>query len=162
MIAVVIPCYKVKGDILRVLAAIGPEVEKIYVVDDACPEGSGKFVEDNQHDPRVTILFHARNAGVGGAVKTGYLRALQDGASVVVKLDGDGQMDPALIGRLVDPILKGNADYIKGNRFYDLINLAEMPAIRKLGNSLLSFVSKAVNGYWHIMDPTNGLSLIHI
>jgi glycosyltransferase involved in cell wall biosynthesis len=99
--------------------------------------------------------------GVGGAVKTGYHKALEDGADIVVKLDGDGQMDPALISRLVDPILKGNADYVKGNRFYDLVNLAGMPAVRKIGNSLLSFVSKAVNGYWHVMDPANGLTAIN-
>lgn len=161
MIAVVIPCYKVKKKILGVLAAIGPEVDRIYAVDDACPEGSGKFIAENQHDPRVCILYNSKNLGVGGAVKAGYRKALEEEAEVVVKLDGDGQMNPALIPRLVNPILKGNADYVKGNRFYDLVNLAEMPAIRKIGNSLLSFVSKAVNGYWHIMDPANGLTAIN-
>lgn len=161
MIAVVIPCYKVKKKILDVLAAIGTGVDRIYAVDDACPDGSGKFITENQSDPRVTVLFHVKNQGVGGAVKTGYRKALEDGATIVVKLDGDGQMDPALITRLIEPIVKGDADYVKGNRFYDLVNLAGMPAVRKLGNSLLSFVSKAVNGYWHIMDPANGLTAIN-
>lgn len=161
MVAVVIPCYKVRSKILDVIASIGAETKRIYAVDDACPEGSGKFIEANCTDPRVEVLYNPTNLGVGGAVMTGYRKALSDGATIVVKIDGDGQMDPTLIPRLIDPIISHAADYVKGNRFYDLVNLKGMPAIRKLGNSLLSFVSKAVNGYWHLMDPANGFTAIH-
>lgn len=160
-VAVVIPSYKVKAHILGVLAAIGPEVQRVYVVDDACPEGSGSFVAQNCNDPRVKVIKHAKNSGVGGATLTGFEAALHDGFHIAVKLDGDGQMNPVRIPRLIQPIKNGYADYTKGNRFYNLNNLAGMPPVRLFGNSLLSFVNKAMSGYWHIMDPTNGFVAIH-
>jgi glycosyltransferase involved in cell wall biosynthesis len=107
------------------------------------------------------VLFHDVNQGVGGAVITGYRKALVDGADIVVKLDGDGQMDPALIGKIIAPIADGSADYVKGNRFFDLESLSEMPAIRLFGNAVLSFFSKLSSGYWQIFDPTNGFTAIH-
>jgi dolichol-phosphate mannosyltransferase len=161
MIAVVIPCYKVKEKISGVLAGIGPEADRIYVVDDACPQKSGDFVKTSFHDPRIEVLFHKKNQGVGGATMTGYRKALEDGASVVVKIDGDGQMDPSLIRNFIDPLLKNHADYVKGNRFYDLRFLRKMPNSRKFGNAILSFINKLVSGYWNIMDPTNGYTAIN-
>jgi dolichol-phosphate mannosyltransferase len=161
MIAVVIPCYRVKKQILGVLSAIGPECQAIYVVDDACPEGSGDHVESECSDPRVRVLRNDSNLGVGGATMAGYRAALADGAEIIVKLDGDGQMDPALISRLIRPILEGEADYAKGNRFFDLDGLEPMPRARLIGNSLLSFMSKLSSGYWNIFDPTNGFTAIH-
>ena len=94
-----------------VLAGIGDFVDAIYVVDDACPEGSGDWVERHVSDQRVTVLRHTFNRGVGGAVLTGYRKAIDDGAEVIVKIDGDGQMDAALIPFLVEPIVSGEADY---------------------------------------------------
>lgn len=160
-IAVVIPCYRVQKHILGVLSEIGPEVAKIYVVDDACPQRSGDFVRKNSTDARVTILQHEENQGVGGAVVSGYKQALLDGADVVVKVDGDGQMNPSLIPRLVAPILRGEADYSKGNRFDSLEDLYEMPRIRIFGNAILSLWSKLSTGYWRITDPTNGFTAVH-
>ena len=93
-IAVVIPSYKVTRHVLGVIAGIGPEVQGIYVVDDACPDSSGHFVAENCTDPRVKILYNPVNTGVGGAVMTGYRAAIADRMAIVVKLDGDGQMDP--------------------------------------------------------------------
>ena len=161
MIAVVIPCYRVKSRILDVVSGIGPECQAIYVVDDDCPEGSGDHVEAECRDPRVHVLRHERNQGVGAATLTGYQAALDGGAAVIVKLDGDGQMDPTWIPRLVRPIQDGEADYVKGNRFFDLGDLGAMPRARVLGNSLLSFASKLSSGYWNVFDPTNGFTAIH-
>ena len=160
-IAVVIPCYRVKQHILAVLAGIGAEVWKIYVVDDACPDKSGEFVVQQVMDPRVEVVFNSQNLGVGGAVLNGYLHAVEDGAEVIVKLDGDGQMDSRFIPALVKPIVDGQADYAKGNRFFSPDNLISMPLIRMFGNSVLSFINKAVSGYWNTMDPTNGFTAIH-
>lgn len=160
-IAVVIPCYRVKKHILNVISAIGPEVTKIYVVDDKCPEESGMFVVDNCQDPRVTVSFNAVNLGVGGAVMAGYQAALKDGMHIVIKIDGDEQMDPALIPRFVQPIKDGRADYTKGNRFFNLDNVRSMPALRLFGNAVLSFLNKLSSGYWDIFDPTNGYTAIH-
>ncbi|CAB4624369.1 MAG: glycosyltransferase [Actinobacteria bacterium] len=160
-IAVVIPCYKASLKILDVLSEIGPEVSKIFVVDDACPENSGQIVRDKNKDPRVSIISHEENQGVGGAVITGYKAALEAGSEIIIKLDADGQMDPKLIAELIDPIICGKADYTKGNRFANLAGLEEMPGIRVLGNGALSLMSKFSSGYWNITDPTNGFTAIH-
>ncbi|MBB6135754.1 glycosyltransferase involved in cell wall biosynthesis [Massilia aurea] len=160
-IAVVIPSYRVTRHILGVIAGIGPEVTRIYVVDDKCPDGSGNYVREHCRDARVTVLEHAQNQGVGGAVMTGYRAAIADGAAVIVKLDGDGQMDAALIPMFVAPILAGEADYTKGNRFFDLERIGEMPPVRLFGNAMLSFMTKLSSGYWDLFDPTNGYTAIH-
>lgn len=161
VIAVIIPCYKVKSFVLNVIERIGPEVTHIFIVDDACPEKSGAFVEENVRDPRVMVLFHTQNQGVGGATVTGLKAAYEKGADIMVKVDGDGQIDPTLIPTLVYPITQQLADYTKGNRFFSHEALADMPKIRLLGNSVLSFINKAVSGYWNVMDPTNGFFAIH-
>jgi dolichol-phosphate mannosyltransferase len=140
-IAVVIPCYRVREHILGVLAGIGREVDAVYVVDDACPEATGEHVSTNCTDSRVRVLRNAENLGVGGATMRGYRAAMEDGMDILVKLDGDGQMDPARIPSLVRPILAAEADYAKGNRFFDLDDAARMPLLRLVGNSLLSLVN---------------------
>nr|BFD66471.1 hypothetical protein HAGR004_14930 [Bdellovibrio sp. HAGR004] len=161
-IAVVIPSYKVKSHILSVLKNIGPEIDKIYVVDDCCPENSGAHVATHSKDQRVVVLRNEQNLGVGGAVVRGYLQAANDGMTIVVKVDGDGQMDPLLIPDFIAPIIRGEADYTKGNRFYDLKHIHKMPTIRIVGNAILSFMGKISTGYWDIFDPTNGFTAIHI
>ncbi|CAN2228290.1 WcaA Glycosyltransferases involved in cell wall biogenesis [Candidatus Nanopelagicaceae bacterium] len=160
LIAVVIPAFKVKAQILEVIASIGPEVKKIIVVDDACPENSGEFVKANCEDHRVEVIFHKINLGVGGAVKTGYKRSLEINAEIVVKIDGDGQMDTSRIAALVTPISSGQADYAKGNRFFDVETVRAMPKVRILGNLGLSFLTKLSTGYWQIFDPNNGFTAI--
>lgn len=160
-IAVVIPCYRVTRHILAVLAAIGPEVQRIYVIDDKCPDGSGALVRAECSDARVRVIEHAENLGVGGAVMTGYAAAIADGVDVIVKIDGDGQMDSSLIPRFVAPIQDGEADYTKGNRFYDLEQIGSMPPMRLIGNAVLSLMTKLSSGYWDLFDPTNGYTAIH-
>lgn len=160
-IAVVIPCYRVKRHILQVLQLIDHSVQQIYVIDDCCPDHSGDFVRDMCHDPRIKVIRHAVNQGVGGAVMTGYRAAIEAKASVIVKVDGDGQMDPRLITQFVAPIISGRADYTKGNRFFDLEHIGRMPMARLIGNAGLSFINKLSSGYWNIFDPTNGYTAIH-
>jgi dolichol-phosphate mannosyltransferase len=162
LLAVVIPCYRVGNQVTGVLKAIGPAVWRIYCVDDGCPEQSRRVVEKvAEEDSRIRCLVHERNMGVGAAVVTGYKQALKDGADVIVKLDGDGQMDPAKIADLVEPILRGEADYVKGNRFFHLEGLKSMPVLRLIGNAGLSFLAKMSTGYWELFDPTNGYTAIH-
>lgn len=161
VIGVVIPSYKVRHHILAVIRNIGPEVERIYVVDDACPEGSGDFVARNISDSRVRVIRNPVNLGVGGAVMRGYRAGIEDGVDVLVKIDGDGQMDPALIPTFVAPIANGTADYTKGSRFFNLEDVRKMPPVRIFGNLALSLIAKCSTGYWHIFDPTNGFTAIH-
>jgi glycosyltransferase involved in cell wall biosynthesis len=160
-VAVVIPSYRVRAHILDVLARVGPEVSAIYVVDDACPEDSGRMVEENVTDPRVKVLRNAVNLGVGGATLNGMRQAALDGAEVIVKIDGDGQMDPTHIPSFAGVILSGEADYAKGNRFFEPECVASMPVARLFGNAGLSFLAKISTGYWHCFDPTNGYVAIH-
>lgn len=160
-IAVIIPCYRVKKHILQVISNIGSEVNIIYVIDDKCPEESGNYVLAQCTDPRVVVRFNNVNLGVGGAVLAGYRAALEDGADIIIKIDGDGQMDPSLIPFFIKPIIDGQADYSKGNRFFNLNQVKSMPGIRLLGNAALSFLNKLSSGYWDIFDPTNGYTAIH-
>ena len=152
----VIPAFKVAAHIQAVIEGIGPEVERVWVVDDACPDGSGEVVEKNTKDARVAVIWNATNLGVGGATRAGMQRALAEGADVIVKIDGDGQMDPARVSERVRPLLLDQADYSKGNRFSSPSSLRSMPLIRILGNAALSFWSKVSSGYWSVNDPTNG------
>lgn len=158
---VIIPCYKVVKHIADVVQSIGSEVDRIIVVDDCCPDGSGDFVIQKMDDPRVIVLKHDHNKGVGGAVMTGYKYALFDGADICVKIDGDGQMDPTLIPSIIRPIVAGQADYVKGNRFCSLYDVSTMPKLRLFGNTMLSFMTKISSGYWSVFDPTNGFTAIH-
>ena len=159
-VGVVIPCHRERARILAVLNAMPDEVTRIYCIDDGCPEETGRYIEDRVEDYRVTVLYHDENLGVGGAMKSGYRAALADNMEVIVKVDGDGQMDPREIPRLVDPILSDAADYTKGNRFYQLAGIGSMPKARLIGNTALSFVSKLSTGYWQLFDPNNGFTAI--
>ncbi len=159
-ISVVIPCFRVRDQILAVIESIDEQVQHIYCVDDRCPENTGTYLQDNCADSRLKIITHTENQGVGGAMVTGYKAALADGADIIVKIDGDGQMNPGLIARFVAPIARGDADYCKGNRFYKPEYLADMPRSRIWGNAGLSFFAKLSSGYWQIFDPTNGFTAI--
>jgi dolichol-phosphate mannosyltransferase len=156
----VVPCYKVKAHILDVIAKTPAWVDGIVCVDDACPEHSGDFIEANNKDKRVVVVRLAQNQGVGGATMAGYREAIARGGQVLVKVDGDDQMDLDYIAHLVAPILLGEADYAKGNRFTSISHLQTMPTIRVLGNAALSFAAKLSTGYWNIFDPTNGYTAI--
>jgi glycosyltransferase involved in cell wall biosynthesis len=160
-IAVVVPCYRVAEPVLAVLAAIPAMATRIYCVDDGCPQATGNHITAHIRDPRVVVLKHADNRGVGAAMVTGYRAALADGMDIVVKLDGDGQMDPRLIPRFVHLIASGEADYCKGNRFYRVASVTGMPWPRLLGNGVLSFLTKLSSGYWQTFDPNNGFTAIH-
>jgi dolichol-phosphate mannosyltransferase len=160
-IAVVIPCYKVKEKVLDVIARIPADVTYVFCVDDACPHESGKHIQQHCTDKRVKVLFHEKNQGVGGAMVTGYKAALGTDAKVVVKVDGDGQMAPELLPLFTGPVLRGQCDYAKGNRFYQPEDVHAMPKVRLIGNGLLSFLTKLSSGYWNVFDPTNGYTAIH-
>lgn len=161
-IAVVIPCYKVRAMILQLLPRIGSEVDCIYLVDDHCPEFSGQFAYSNYFDPRLTLIQRDENGGVGAAVVDGYRAAINDGYDLVVKVDGDNQMDPSLIPQFLYPIIKDQADYTKGNRFFNIDGLKKMPISRLIGNAGLSFITKFSSGYWDIFDPTNGFTAVKV
>jgi hypothetical protein len=160
-VAVIIPSYCVKKHILDVVNSIPDTITNIYIIDDKCPENTGNYVFQHCQDTRIKVIFNEFNLGVGGAVMSGYHEAIKDEMDILVKLDGDGQMNPELIHHFITPIINGAADYTKGNRFYDLTYVLRMPKIRLIGNLCLSFMNKLSSGYWTTFDPTNGYTAIH-
>ena len=158
---VVIPCYKVAAHIEHVLRTLPDCVDEIILVDDCSPDDTGKVLEQlSQQDSRNTVIRKPKNMGVGGAMVAGFKEALHRGCDIVVKLDGDGQMDSSRIAEMVQAIESGDYDFVKGNRFYDKYALRKMPMIRKIGNFGMSFLVKMSSGYWQVSDPTNGFIAI--
>lgn len=156
----VVPMFKVRAHIESVLRKIPSWVEGVVCIDDRCPENSGELAGNAPCATRVHVVRHETNQGVGGAVLTGYRFALRHGAKIVVKVDGDDQMDLKWLVALVRPIAAGQADYTKGNRFSSTSHVKGMPVMRLVGNSVLSLMSKASSGYWRTFDPTNGYTAI--
>lgn len=159
-LAVVIPAFRVSNKIIDVVKSLDAKVSNIIVVDDHCPENSGRILAKAVNDSRLKIIYHKENKGVGGAVTSGFKKALALNADIIVKIDGDGQMDASFIPDLIKPIVEDKADFTKGNRFHSPQFIRQMPGIRLFGNSCLSLINKFVTGYWSIMDPTNGFFAI--
>jgi dolichol-phosphate mannosyltransferase len=154
-IAVVIPCLDVAPHVTEVLATLPDFVDHVVVVDDGSRDGLEAAVALSA-DTRIVLERHTENRGLARAMETGVRRALALGADVIVKMDGDGQMDPAELPRLLGPILEGHTDLAKGNRFLRRRHLTGMPRARLGGNLVLSFMAKLASGYWNVFDPTNG------
>jgi dolichol-phosphate mannosyltransferase len=160
-VAAVIPAYNVGKELGGVLRQMPALFRTIIVVDDGSRDDTAAVVERYAAiDPRIMLLRHETNHGIGGAMVTGFGKALEAGADVVVKVDGDGQMPLWLVPQLVQPLIDGTADYTKGNRFRDFQAVRVMPLVRRIGNVILSFLAKAATGYWHCFDPTNGFIAI--
>lgn len=169
-VAIIIPAYRCRAQLIDVLQGLKPFADRtswqlqVIVVDDACPEGSGDVAQgyaEKDQTLNIRVIRRDANGGVGAAVKTGFSEALRLGVHVVVKMDGDGQMDPQLLPHFVNPIARGDADYAKGNRFFTISGVQAMPKVRVFGNAVLSFICKGITGYWRVMDPTNGYFAIH-
>lgn len=160
-IAIIIPAYRVEKNIEDVLNSIPDYTKHIIVVDDASPDSTADLVTARRTtDSRIHLIRHVQNQGVGGAMISGFKKALELDDQIIIKIDGDGQMDSTYIPNLITPLIQGKADYVKGNRFRDFVSLQKMPLIRRIGNLGLSFLTKAATGYWNIFDPTNGFFAI--
>ena len=157
-IAVAIPCYKVEQHLEQVVQGLPAFVDKVLLVDDCSPDGTPALVDRLADGNRILAIHHERNLGVGGAMKTAFRKAMELGTDVVVKLDGDGQMDASFIAPLVEALEK--SEFAKGNRLFDRRMLRHMPAVRRVGNMGVGFMVKAASGYWNVSDPVNGFFAI--
>jgi glycosyltransferase involved in cell wall biosynthesis len=157
---VVIPAFNVADHIAAVLKGLPALVDAVTVVDDCSTDGTPEAARA-VGDPRVTLVRNAENEGVGGASVRGFREALRNSAGVVVKIDGDGQMDATHLTRFLDPIVDGRCHYAKGNRFLFRHELEVMPRARLIGNFVLTFLTKLASGYWNVFDPQNGYLAIH-
>jgi len=156
-VAVVIPAYNERAKIADTVASVPAAADHVVVVDDASSDGTAEAAAA----PRVEVLRHPDNRGVGGAIVTGYRRALALGADVAVVMAGDGQMDPADFPAVVAPIADDRADYVKGNRFLHPELWSAMPKSRIVGNALLSAATRVTSGYRHVFDSQCGYTAIH-
>lgn len=140
-VLVIVPSYSVAESVCDVVHRCLPYADSVLVVDDACPDKSGQIVEREFEDiESVITVFHSENKGVGGAMKTGFKWALERDFDIIVKVDGDGQMDPSLVPGLIKPLVENRADFAKGNRFESPRTVRQMPAHRLIGNGFLSAV----------------------
>jgi len=158
-IALVIPCYKVSNLINQVIKSIPSFVDKIYVIDDKCPENSVRRIKSKSR--KIIKIFRNINGGVGAAVKDGYRFSLRDNNHITIRIDGDGQMDLKLIKNFIDPIIQKKAEFLKGNRFVELNFLKNMPFLRIVGNILFSIMGNLMTKNIKIFDFLNGYTSIN-
>ena len=167
-IGVVVPAYNEAGFVGEVLETLPSFVDRAYAIDDCSTDETWAEIRRAkrrtehrvEEESFVVPIRHEENRGVGGAIKTGYLRALEDDIDVVAVMGGDGQMDPDELGRIVEPVVEGRADYAKGNRLIRESDHAEMPPFRYVGNVILTYLTKIATGYWHVGDPQMGYTAI--
>ena len=156
-IGCLIPCFRGGPITLSLIEKALIYADYIILIDDACPNKTGQHVEEkfNSSD-KVKVLFNSHNQGVGKSCQNGIKFLLEQDCTIIIKIDADGQMDPNLIPTLINPIIEGKAEAVKGNRFTCVDDFHSMPKIRIIGNLGLSFLNKISTGYWELFDPTNG------
>jgi glycosyltransferase involved in cell wall biosynthesis len=162
-ISVVVPAYNEERLVGQTLNSIPDFVDKMIVVDDGSTDNTADIVmKTAENDQRIHLIQHEANQGVGGAIVTGYKKALDLNIDVTVVMAGDAQMDPNDLIRIIEPVADGSADYTKGNRLFygDAWNM--IPHYRYLGNSFLSLMTKISSGYWHIADSQSGYTAISL
>lgn len=154
-VAVVVPAYNEERHIGQVVTTMPDYVDHVIVIDDASTDATSATARATG-DPRLQLIVHESNTGVGGAVVDGHRRAIELGVDIVCIMAGDGQTDPQYLQSLVDPVVDGRCDMAKANRFFSSRSFSGMPRHRVFGNVVLSFVNKLASGYWHVFDPQNG------
>lgn len=159
VITAVVPAYNEQKLIAKTIATMPDLVDRIIVVDDKSTDSTVAMAE-SVGDPRVVIVRHEENTGVGGAILTGHRSALAIGGDIDVVMAGDAQMDPDYLPSLLDPIVEEGYGFTKANRFFSRDSFRGMPAYRIAGNLVLSLLMKVASGYWHLFDPQNGYTAI--
>jgi len=158
-VAVVIPAHQEARLLPRTLATLPDYVDQIFVVDDASTDGTGD-VAKMTNDPRVQLISHQRNLGVGGAIVTGYRKACEEQYDAIVVVGADAQMDPTEMHRLLDPLVFGTADYVKGDRLGHPDLSERMPMVRRFGNRVLTLLTRLSSGYGYIRDSQCGYTAV--
>ncbi len=162
IISIIIPAYREEELIGKTIELVPNYADKVYVIDDGSPDRTYEVaLKYAEKDPRIVIIKHPVNKGVGAGIVTGYKKSLEDGIDIAVIMAGDNQMDPVHIPSLLDPIIDNKADYTKGNRLTSLKYMKGMSLFRRFGNFILTLLTKLSSGYWKIMDPQNGFTAIN-
>jgi glycosyltransferase involved in cell wall biosynthesis len=162
-IGVVVPAFNEELLLEQTLAGIPAFVDRIYVVDDFSRDGTvARARELAANDPRIAVIEHERNAGVGAAIVTGYKRAIEERIDVTAVMAADNQMEPEDLLTLVSPVAQGELDYAKANRLFTGQAWELIPRYRYLGNAVLSLLTKIASGYWHVADSQSGYTAISL
>lgn len=160
-IAVVVPSYNEERFITMVLNTIPPFVDKIYAVSDGSTDQTLEIAQSiAKQNGKITVINRKERGGIGAAVTTGHKKALADGIDVLAVMAGDGEMDPAFLEKVLDPVVEDKADYAKGNRFSIAEHRSGMSTWRVFGNFLLTYLTRIASGYWHVSDPQHGYTAI--
>jgi len=161
-IGVVVPCHDEALLIGQVLDTMPDFVDRIFLVDDASRDQTLAVVRGHPEygGARLQLIIHPTNQGVGGAIASGYKAARDEDLDVVAVMAGDAQMDPADLPAIVDPVIRGDYDYSKGNRLFTGDAWRIIPRVRYLGNSAISLLTKIASGYWHVADSQSGYTAI--
>lgn len=161
-VCVVVPAYNEEKQISLVIETMPDFIDKIIIVDDASNDSTIEVVNSLlEKNEKIILLCHNKNEGVGGAIATGYKWARDNNYDMAVVMAGDGQMDPADLPILLDPVVDGKADYSKGNRLFTGEAYTKIPKLRYLGNAFLSLLTKIASGYWHVADSQSGYTVIN-
>jgi len=163
-VGVVVPAYNEEKLIERTVRTMPSFVDRIIVVDDCSRDRTVEIVQNlaQEFGARLVLVRHERNQGVGRTIVTGYQRAIEEECEVTAVMAGDAQMDPRDLIRIIEPVAKREADYVKGNRLFRGESWQMIPKHRYLGNSALSFMTKVASGYWHIADSQSGYTAISL
>jgi len=162
IIGVVVPAHNEEKLIAQTINAMPDFIDNIIIVDDASTDRTSPIVRDIAiTNNKIILISHEKNRGVGGAISTGYIWCRDHDVDIAVVMAGDGQMDPADLPALLEPMVKDHADYTKGNRLITGEAWKKIPRIRYLGNSILSFMTKIASGYWHVTDSQTGYTAIN-
>jgi glycosyltransferase involved in cell wall biosynthesis len=161
-VGVVVPAYNEETQIGRVLETMPDFVDRVVVVDDCSRDATLRRLDDwrARMGGRLVVVKHEQRCGVGAAIASGYAVARQDDLDAVAVMAGDGQMDPADLPAVLDPVVEGRADYSKGNRLFSGEAWRRTPHQRYLGNAFLSLLTKVASGYWHVADSQSGYTAI--
>jgi glycosyltransferase involved in cell wall biosynthesis len=160
-VSVVVPAHNEEKLIHKVLQTFPDWVDKVIVVDDCSADATSEVVRSHmQEDPRVRLVTHTENKGVGGAIASGYKASLEMQCDIAVVMAGDAQMDPEDLESVVLPVAEGRADYSKGNRLFTGKAWDIIPRHRYIGNAALSLMTKIASGYWHVADSQCGFTAI--
>jgi glycosyltransferase involved in cell wall biosynthesis len=160
-VAVVVPAYDEERLVVQTIRGIPEFVDRIFVVDDGSNDRTAALTVDLA-DPRVQLVRHDRNQGVGAAIATGYRHALEEEIDVTCVMAADNQMDPAELHALVEPVARGEVEYAKANRLVSGEAWTVIPRTRYLGNAVLSLLTKIASGYWHVADSQAGYTALSL
>lgn len=160
-IGVVVPAHNEENFIAAVIHTVPDFVDKIYVVNDASTDKTQEIITaEAKKNSKVTAIYRQNKGGVGAAVLSGHIRAIDDGIDIMAVMAGDGQMDPHILSEIIGPVAEGRADYVKGNRLSSPEHRKEMPSWRLFGNLILTNLTRMASGYWDISDPQDGFTAI--